>query len=233
MKVNLPVTQREVLFPQECTLVSRTDLKGVITSANDEFVRISGYAVNELVGSSHNIVRHPDMPKEAFADLWAVVKSGRPWRGLVKNRTRTGDHYWVEANVTPLYDAGKLAGYQSVRCCPERARVSAAETLYREVREGRKAFPATQRSFTSRIPFSSRTLLTVVPLSIVTLGAGLGGYLGLPWVSLGAGFAGRGGCARHGAVEHDPGEPTDSDRRGGRARARAGLSGPHGSTGAG
>jgi len=106
VKTNLPVTQQEVPFPAQRYLVSRTDLKGVITHANDAFVDISGFTREELLGSSHNIVRHPDMPEAAFADLWQTVKAGLPWHGLVKNRCKSGDHYWVRAYVVPVRRSG-------------------------------------------------------------------------------------------------------------------------------
>ena len=106
MKNNQPITQREVPFPPNTYLASRTDLKGIIIQANEAFVEISGFTHDELMGKSHNIVRHPDMPEAAFADLWATVKSGLPWRGIVKNRCKNGDHYWVEAFVTPIRKNG-------------------------------------------------------------------------------------------------------------------------------
>ena len=131
MKNNQPVTQREIPFPPDTYLVSRTDLKGIITYANDAFVDISGFSREELIGSSHNIVRHPDMPQAAFADLWATVKQGLPWRGLVKNRCKNGDFYWVEAFVTPIKQDGRITGYQSVRTPAPASRRSAVEAAYR------------------------------------------------------------------------------------------------------
>ncbi|RIX47550.1 MAG: PAS domain S-box protein [Rhodocyclales bacterium GT-UBC] len=130
MKNNQPVTQREIAFPPATYLVSRTDLKGIITYANDAFVAISGYTREELIGQSHNIVRHPDMPEAAFADLWATVKGGLPWRGLVKNRCKNGDFYWVEAFVVPLKKDGQITGYMSVRTPPPRDKRAAAEAIY-------------------------------------------------------------------------------------------------------
>ncbi|MCF3097522.1 PAS domain S-box protein [Aeromonas australiensis] len=109
----------EVEFPADEQLVSTTDLRGVITYANPAFCRIAGYSVEELVGHNHNLVRHPDMPKAAFADLWARLKEGKPWRGMVKNRCKDGRYYWVDAYVTPIYEAGRISGYQSVRCKPD------------------------------------------------------------------------------------------------------------------
>lgn len=130
MKNNQPVTQREAPFPSNTYLVSRTDLKGIITYANDAFVEISGFTRQELIGQSHNIVRHPDMPEAAFRDLWTTVKSGLPWRGVVKNRCKNGDYYWVDAFVVPLKKNGEITGYQSVRNPPSRERRAAAEAAY-------------------------------------------------------------------------------------------------------
>jgi aerotaxis receptor len=136
MKHNHPVTTNEVAFPPSTYLVSRTDLKGIITEANDAFVQIAGFPREELIGASHNIVRHPDMPPQAFEDLWRTVKSGRPWRGLVKNRCKSGDYYWVDATVVPITHEGRTTGYMSVRTKPERSDVVAAERLYARLRAG-------------------------------------------------------------------------------------------------
>jgi aerotaxis receptor len=130
MKNNQPVTQREIPFPPDTYLVSRTDLKGIITYANDAFVAISGFSRDELIGKNHNLVRHPDMPETAFADLWSTVKSGLPWRGMVKNRCKNGDYYWVEAFVVPLKKNGEITGYQSIRTPASRDRRAAAEAAY-------------------------------------------------------------------------------------------------------
>ncbi len=130
MKNNQPVTQREVAFPPQSYLVSRTDLKGCITYANDAFVEISGFSRDELIGKNHNLVRHPDMPEAAFRDLWTTVKSGLPWRGLVKNRCKNGDFYWVEAFVVPLKKNGQVTGYMSVRTPAEPSKRAATEAAY-------------------------------------------------------------------------------------------------------
>src|SRR5664279_3299694 len=102
MKNNQPVTSVEHFLPAGKIIVSKTDLKGLVTYANDAFVELSGFGRDELLGHSHNIVRHPDMPVEAFADLWDTVGAGRPWRGVVKNRCKNGDFYWVNALVIPV-----------------------------------------------------------------------------------------------------------------------------------
>ena len=129
-----PVTQREHPFPSGRLLVSTTDLKGRILHANAVFVATSGYALNELLGQPHNILRHPDVPEEAFRDMWATIQAGHPWSGVVKNRRKNGDHYWVLANVTPLLDDGRPVAYLSVRSEPTRAQIEAAEQLFSMMR---------------------------------------------------------------------------------------------------
>ncbi|WP_374674606.1 methyl-accepting chemotaxis protein [Ideonella sp.] len=130
MRVNLPVTQRERALRDGQTLVSTTDAQGRITHCNADFIEVSGFALDELLGQPHSIVRHPDMPAEAFRDLWATVGRGRPWSAVVKNRCKNGDHYWVRANVTPVMRDGKPVGYMSVRTRPTRDEVREAEALY-------------------------------------------------------------------------------------------------------
>jgi len=133
MKLNHPVTDREVLMKPGTILVTRTNLKGIITYANDAFIEISGFSKDELVGANHNMVRHPDMPPAAFEDLWNCLKAGRPWTAPVKNRTKTGDYYWVEANVTPVFKNGKVQEYLSVRYAPSREQIQQAESLYEKL----------------------------------------------------------------------------------------------------
>ena len=139
MKINLPVTQVETLLPDHEFIYSSTDLKGVIVEANEAFAKVSDYTREEMIGQSHNLVRHPDMPPQAFADLWEDLKAGRPWRGLVKNRRKDGGYYWVVANVSPVRENGKVVGYQSVRSRPSRDEVAAAEEAYKRIREGSTA----------------------------------------------------------------------------------------------
>jgi methyl-accepting chemotaxis protein len=134
MRTNLPVTGREVKLDADTLIVSRTDLKGVITYVNEDFVRISGFETEELLGKAHNLVRHPDMPPEAFDDLWRRLKARRPWMGFVKNRCKNGDHYWVKARITPIYEGDKVAGYLSVRKMATREQIAAAEGAYAKIR---------------------------------------------------------------------------------------------------
>ncbi|HEX8987342.1 MAG TPA: methyl-accepting chemotaxis protein [Rhodocyclaceae bacterium] len=139
MKTNLPVTDNEIVLRDDTLIVSKTDLKGRITYVNKGFVEISGYAAEELLGQAHNVVRHPDMPAEAFADLWSALHQGRPWVGYVKNRARSGDFYWVEAHVAPIWEGSEITGYMSVRYKAPRDRIEAAEDAYRLFREKRAA----------------------------------------------------------------------------------------------
>jgi len=135
MRRNLHVTQREYPFPRGQSLISVTDLKGRIVYCNSAFVETSAYTRDELLGQPHNIVRHPDMPAEAFRDLWETIGAGLPWSGVVKNRRKNGDHYWVQANATPMTDGERVVGYLSVRSEPTREAVQAAEQLYATMRE--------------------------------------------------------------------------------------------------
>jgi len=167
MKTNLPVTDEELSVHPDHPIVTKTDLKGAITYANRAFIEISGFSEEELVGHNHNVVRHPDMPTEAFRDLWETIKAGQPWRGLVKNRAKNGAFYWVEAYVTPIVENGRTVGYMSVRSTPSRAEVQAAEALYRAVRSRSATFPSTLQVLQRRVN----------PLRWATLGLGLGGGL--------------------------------------------------------
>ncbi|MCW5653456.1 PAS domain-containing methyl-accepting chemotaxis protein [Hydrogenophaga sp.] len=130
MRSNLPVSQQEFVIPDGVTLVSTTDLQSRITYCNPAFVAVSGFSREELIGQPHNLVRHPDMPAEAFRDMWATLASGSPWSALVKNRRKNGDHYWVVANATPVVEGGQTVGYMSVRTKPTREQVQQAEALY-------------------------------------------------------------------------------------------------------
>jgi aerotaxis receptor len=136
MRVNSPVTQREYEFPDNATLMSTTDTQSHITYANAAFVAVSGFSQDEIQGQPHNLVRHPDMPQEAFADMWATLQGGEPWTALVKNRRKNGDHYWVRANATPVIRNGKSVGYMSVRTKATREEIAGAEHLYADMRAG-------------------------------------------------------------------------------------------------
>ncbi len=136
MRNNTPVTQVEYVLRDDQSVVSKTDLQGNITYINADFVTISGFSEQELIGAPQNIVRHPDMPAEAFADFWRTLKSGKAWTGMVKNRCKNGDYYWVEANAAPIIEDGKVTGYASIRVKPSRAKVASAEQAYRAIKGG-------------------------------------------------------------------------------------------------
>ncbi|WP_368192150.1 methyl-accepting chemotaxis protein [Aeromonas sp. s8] len=131
---SLHTTDTEVEFADDIQLVSTTDLTGDITYANPAFCQVAGYRLEEMLGQHHNLVRHPDMPKAAFADLWAHLQAGKPWRGMVKNRCKDGRYYWVDAYVTPIYEDGKMVGYQSVRCRPAAEHKARASKMYKTLK---------------------------------------------------------------------------------------------------
>ncbi len=139
MRHNQPVTQREFIVDDNATLMSTTDLNSHITYANDAFIAVSGFSPEEINGQSHNMVRHPDMPPEAFADMWQTLKQGEPWSALVKNRRKNGDHYWVRANAVPVVREGCVRGYMSVRTRPDAAEIAKADAVYRDFRAGRSS----------------------------------------------------------------------------------------------
>lgn len=134
MRRNIHVTQNEYLLNEGSTLMSTTDTQSHITYANSAFIDASGYKEEHLIGEPHNVIRHPDMPPEAFGDMWFTLQQGESWTGMVKNRRHNGDHYWVRANVTPVYQNEVLTGYISVRNIPGRHEIDASEALYERVR---------------------------------------------------------------------------------------------------
>ena len=138
MRNNQPITEKEVVLAPDALIVSKTDLKGRITYLNRDFIEISGFTEAELIGEPHNIVRHPDMPAEAFEDMWRTLKQNRPWTGYVKNRCKNGDYYWVLANAAPIVEKGQTTGYISVRRKPSAEMVKAHEEVYRRFREKRQ-----------------------------------------------------------------------------------------------
>ncbi|MCZ4675608.1 methyl-accepting chemotaxis protein [Citrobacter sedlakii] len=139
MSSHLYVTQQNTPLDDDTTLMSTTDLHSYITHANDTFVTVSGYSLNELLAQPHNLVRHPDMPKAAFADMWYTLKQGEPWSGIVKNRCKNGDHYWVRANAVPMVREGQVTGYMSIRTRATEEEIAAVEPLYQALNENRCA----------------------------------------------------------------------------------------------
>ena len=134
MRTNLPVTGVERHLEEGHYILSKSDLKGSITYVNRTLIEMSGFTEVELMGQPHNMLRHPDMPQEAFRDFWETLKSGKSWSGIVKNRCKNGDHYWVMANASPIFQNGTVIGYMSVRSKPDRKMVDAADELYRKMR---------------------------------------------------------------------------------------------------
>jgi aerotaxis receptor len=157
MKKNFPITGVEKSFSDNANILSTTNLKGSITYINEDFIDISGFTEDELVGKNHNVVRHPEMPPAAFEDLWSNLKAGRSWMGMVKNRCKNGDHYWVDAYATPIRENGQTVEYQSIRSKPSRENVERAEKLYRQLNEGKS--PAGIKS--SKLSLSMKLSLSV------------------------------------------------------------------------
>ena len=141
MRNNQPITQRERTFPAQQRLISTTNAKGVISYCNDAFIDISGFTREELTGAPHNLVRHPDVPAAVFAHMWQTLKQGQPWMGIVKNRCKNGDHYWVNAYVTPVFDNNQVVGFESVRVKPTAEQIRRAEALYQRLNQGKSAVP--------------------------------------------------------------------------------------------
>jgi len=167
MKINHPVTQTEVRLDDNVTIISTTDKTGLITSVNSDFVRISGFSIDELIGAPHNVVRHPDMPPEAFADLWQTLKAGRPWMGIVKNRCKNGNYYWVDAYASPLYEKGEIIGFQSVRSKAAPEVIARAEQMYAALRN-KKRLPF-HLPFGMAARFVAGSALVLMPVVVVAL----------------------------------------------------------------
>ena len=126
------ISEREIPYPEGRLIISRTDLNGVLTHANEAFVELSGYTHDELIGQPHNILRHPDMPRAAFKDLWDTVPAGKKWHGYVKNLRKDGSFYWVYATAVPNVRGGKIVGYTSVRRKPSRNKIAEISATYKE-----------------------------------------------------------------------------------------------------
>ncbi len=173
MKRNLPVTGIERSFPELANILSTTDLKGAITYINQDFVDISGFEKEELLGRSHNVVRHPDMPPAAFADLWKTIQSGRSWMGIVKNRCKNGDHYWVDAFATPVTQGGETVEYQSVRTRPDPDDVARAERVYEEINRGGLPLALRLPRWSLRGKLTTLALLSTLPVFGLALQSGV------------------------------------------------------------
>lgn len=144
MRNNQPVTDNEYRFPDHQRLISSTDKRGHIQYVNDAFVEVSGFTRDELIGEPHNIVRHPDMPPAVYENMWQTISKGKPWMGLVKNRRKNGDFYWVSAYVTPIFEGSAVTGYESVRVVPTSDQKQRAARVYQRLRAGKAPFSALQ-----------------------------------------------------------------------------------------
>lgn len=162
MRKNLPVTNKNYDYPANQELVSSTTEKGVISDCNEDFAAVSGFSKDELIGQAHNLVRHPDMPQAVFGQMWDYLKAGKPWMGIVKNRRKNGDHYWVDAYVSPVFEGSKVVGHESVRVKPDRARVRRAELVYQRLNAGKSAIPLPTMLWAKlRIPLIAWLSITV------------------------------------------------------------------------
>ncbi|MFU8837697.1 MAG: PAS domain-containing methyl-accepting chemotaxis protein [Thiohalomonadaceae bacterium] len=170
MKKNLPITNVELSYADDANILSTTDLKGALSYFNKDFLDISGFETEELIHKNHNVVRHPEMPPAAFEDLWSTVKSGNSWMGIVKNRCKNGDHYWVNAYVTPIAKNGVTAEYQSVRSKPNPDDVSRAEKLYNRLNSGKKPL-CLDKPLLGMLP---KALLGSTIIWLISLAVGIG-----------------------------------------------------------
>lgn len=194
MRQNYPVYNTETRVREDQYLISKTDTKGRITYANPSFLEVSGFSMEELLGKAHNIVRHPDMPPAVYKDFWDTVSQGKPWLGVVKNRSKDGGFYWLLANATPIWDNGTLVGYSSVRVRPTDEQIAQAETLYENINAGRAGGYTVKGG--QRVRAGWRRALNVLALPFAnTLKAGMFRVGVLTGISLGLSmwFAAHGG----------------------------------------
>ena len=171
MSTNRPVNNHEVSMAEGTMLVTKTDLEGKLTYCNDEFISISGYSKDELIGNTSEIFWHSDVPPALIEDLWSTVRQGYPWKGVLKNRCKNGDFFWVEANVTPIYKNFKVSEVMAVRYAPDRQEVSKAEALYRKINTGQATLKPNHRlpgrlDFLASMPFARRLTAAVSGLSV-------------------------------------------------------------------
>jgi len=188
---NQPVNNDEYVLSDTQSPISRTDVNSIITFVNADFIEASGFTEEELIGQSHNMVRHPDMPTEAFADMWRYLKAGRSWTGIVKNRRKEGGYYWVLANASPMWEKGVMVGYASVRMKPSREQVQRAEAAYKKIREGQASGLRIERGHVVRtglvgawdkllgLGIAGRLNVLMGVMLLLILGIGLAGIVGM------------------------------------------------------
>lgn len=189
MRKNLPVTGKEHRFPADFRLISSTDTRGKITHCNQAFVDVCGFSRDELIGAPHNIVRHPDMPSAVYKGMWDTLQNGKPWMGVVKNRCKNGDHYWVSAYVTPIKEGSAIVGYESVRVNADEASKQRAQAMYDRIRNGQSARSITSQAYVygkDIAPVAVPTLVTsIIAAAIFSPAAGaltlLGGAVAAYW----------------------------------------------------
>src|SRR3954470_6393938 len=183
MRTNLPVTHTEYPITDSTLIVSKTDTKGRLTFFNDQFVDAAGFTEAELMGQPHNIIRHPDMPPEAFENLWDTLKAGKPWVGAVKNRRKNGDFYWVLATASPVRENGQVTGYTSIRTKLPADQRAETERVYAFLRDNkahdyridagiiRRRSPMDRFAiFTNSLSARLATLVSVLGLFLLALG---------------------------------------------------------------
>jgi aerotaxis receptor len=192
MKLNQPVTQHNINYDNDTEIISTTSLKGILETANEDFIRLSGFTWEELENKNHNIIRHPDMPPEAFHMMWTNLKAGKPWMGMVKNRSKNGDHYWVDAYASPQYENGQITGYQSVRVKPKQQWLDRADRLYGKVMSSKsdddKRRSRLDKVKLTRFPISFTNRVALYVIGVIALifgGLTITGQLSLLTASIG------------------------------------------------
>ncbi|WP_139326808.1 PAS domain-containing methyl-accepting chemotaxis protein [Shewanella sp. UCD-KL21] len=172
MRINKPIINSEQPLSDDCILLSTTDLKGNIKYTNQEFINISEFSADELHGQPQNIVRHPDMPPKAFESMWQCIKAGKPWNGLVKNRTKSGKYYWVNAYISPVYENGEIHEFQSIRRKATKAQIETAEKVYQQLNDGvaPKELASPLISFVGKLCLWAMfiSLATIIATSMIT-----------------------------------------------------------------
>jgi methyl-accepting chemotaxis protein len=185
MKLNMPITKNEVQLTADQFLVTKTDLKGKIIYANQPFVDISGYSMEELVGSNHNILRHPEMPEAIFENLWETLKMGRPWTNCIKNRCKNGDYYWVKANITPIFNKGKVESFMSVRVKASEREIESANECFQQLTENSKRLPSAKSvSDNNLAAIHNKSSAIALGLMLVVCAAIFGLNLGIEFLAV-------------------------------------------------